>query len=454
MLALAEAIIPGTSSIPAADDTTVREVTRAGRPAVAEAGRRVDRGAPRAGRGRPAAHRASVPRAAPRRASSALLASMGAGPAVPRRRSSLIASVYKVVHFDAPHVQRAMGARPRPPLPVTEPRWAQQAHAAESWTGGDVECDVVVDRAPGRVGRWSVTRSPSAGTRWSSSRRGSSTIATASTAARCGAYERFYRPVFALGNATFPVFVGRMVGGSTAINGGTAFRTPNLGARPLVRGDGHRRLRPARMEPYFERVETHLGVAPASRRHVGAHRRGDAAGLRRAGLEARAAAPERAGVRGLRLLPSRLPERRAARAPTSPICRRRWSAARPLFTGLKAERVLLENGRATGIEGVASNGNRIRVRARAVVLAGGTISTPLFLLRQGLANSSGQVGRNLTVHPSCGRDGALRRGDPRVRPHPAGLRLGAVPATRGCCSWRRRRPTTPCPACSPPSAAA
>ena len=58
---------------------------------------------------------------------------------------SIISSVYKIVHFDAPHVQRAMGARPKPPLPVTEPRWAQQAHAAESWTGGDVECDVVVD---------------------------------------------------------------------------------------------------------------------------------------------------------------------------------------------------------------------------------------------------------------------------------------------------------------------
>jgi choline dehydrogenase-like flavoprotein len=36
-----------------------------------------------------------------------------------------------------------------------------------------------------------------------------------------------------------------------------------------------------------------------------------------------------------------------------------------------------------------------------VILAGGTISSPLFLMRQGLANSSGQVGRNLTVHPSA-----------------------------------------------------
>jgi choline dehydrogenase-like flavoprotein len=42
------------------------------------------------------------------------------------------------------------------------------------------------------------------------------------------------------------------------------------------------------------------------------------------------------------------------------------------------------------------------VRARAVVLAGGALPTPLLLLKQGLANRSGQVGRNLSLHPSCG----------------------------------------------------
>jgi hypothetical protein len=42
------------------------------------------------------------------------------------------------------------------------------------------------------------------------------------------------------------------------------------------------------------------------------------------------------------------------------------------------------------------------VRARAVVLAGGSVPTPLLLLKQDLANSSGQVGKNLTLHPSCG----------------------------------------------------
>jgi GMC oxidoreductase len=37
-----------------------------------------------------------------------------------------------------------------------------------------------------------------------------------------------------------------------------------------------------------------------------------------------------------------------------------------------------------------------------VVLAGGSVPTPLFLLKQGLANRSGQVGRNLVIQPSSG----------------------------------------------------
>jgi choline dehydrogenase-like flavoprotein len=73
-----------------------------------------------------------------------------------------------------------------------------------------------------------------------------------------------------------------------------------------------------------------------------------------------------------------------------------------LFTKLRAERILLERGRAVGVEGVSPKGRKIRVRARAVVFAGGAIPTPLFLQRQGLCNSSGQVGRNLTLHPSGG----------------------------------------------------
>jgi hypothetical protein len=63
---------------------------------------------------------------------------------------------------------------------------------------------------------------------------------------------------------------------------------------------------------------------------------------------------------------------------------------------------------------VTKSGRQIRVRARAVVLAGGTIPTPVFLLEQGLCNSSDQVGRNLSIHPSCGLSALF---DDEIRGH-------------------------------------
>ncbi|MBC7248263.1 MAG: GMC family oxidoreductase [Actinobacteria bacterium] len=77
-----------------------------------------------------------------------------------------------------------------------------------------------------------------------------------------------------------------------------------------------------------------------------------------------------------------------------------------VYTGCRAERILVRDGKAVGIscqfldEATGKpNGRRLEVEARVVVLAAGAICTPYLLLRQGLANSSGQVGKNLAVHP-------------------------------------------------------
>jgi choline dehydrogenase-like flavoprotein len=397
MLALAEAIIPGTSTIPAADDTTVREVMELiGRasPKLAKvwrtAHRALDAGA-RLRTGRPF-HALSAAR------QQALLRKWERDPLF-RAPLSVVASVYKIVHFDAPHVQRALGARPKPPLPVTEPRWTHQVHAGESWTGGDVECEVVVigTGAGGAVvGHELAARGHAVvfveeGQLYHRHSFDGSTVR---------AYERFYRPAFAVGNASFPIFLGRMVGGSTAVNGGTAFRTPSWVLDRWCEETNSDALSPGRMAPYFDRVEAHLGVGPSSVRHVGPiaelmQRGCDALGWKHGLLLRNAPGCEASGFCHVGC---RSDARKSTNLSYVPPALERGAL---LFTGLRAEQVLLENGRATGIEGVAPNGNRVRVRARAVILAGGTISTPLLLLRQGLANSSGQVGRNLTVHPSA-----------------------------------------------------
>ncbi len=398
MVALAEAIIPGTSSIPGADDTTVREVSAV-----------LARLSPKLAAPWNGAHRAldAAARLRTGRPFHALSAERQQSLLVQWERDpllkiplNLISNVYKIVHFDAPHVLRAMGARPMPRPPVTEHRWSRQVQPAAAWTGGEVECDVVVmgTGAGGAVVGHALAE------------RGHAVVFVEEGEfhhrhsfdnSMVGAYERFYRPIFAVGNATFPVLVGRMVGGSTGVNGGTAFRTPSWVLERWCEEMGTDVFEPSRMEPYFQRVENHLGVGPSSRKHIGpigeAMQRGcDALGWTHGALIRNAPGCEAAGFCHLGC---RSEARKSTNLSYVPPALERGAL---LFTGLKAERVLMEKGRAIGIEGRASGGNQVRVRARAVILAGGTVPTPLFLMAQGLANSSGQLGRNLTLHPSCG----------------------------------------------------
>ena len=78
-----------------------------------------------------------------------------------------------------------------------------------------------------------------------------------------------------------------------------------------------------------------------------------------------------------------------------------------LIAGARVERVLLDGGRAVGVEatltGEAESGatvsasRRLVVRARQVVVAAGALRSPAILIRSGLTHPG--IGRNLRLHP-------------------------------------------------------
>ena len=77
-----------------------------------------------------------------------------------------------------------------------------------------------------------------------------------------------------------------------------------------------------------------------------------------------------------------------------------------LFADCRVERITRSAGTVTGIEGRFSRpggrrGPRLVVRAAVVVVAGGAVQTPALLARSGLRSASGQLGRNLTMHPNA-----------------------------------------------------
>ena len=69
-----------------------------------------------------------------------------------------------------------------------------------------------------------------------------------------------------------------------------------------------------------------------------------------------------------------------------------------IYTGIRAKRVLVSGGQATGVEAfTVEGGRRLTVKSRAVVSACGSLHGPALLKRSGLANS--HIGRHLRLHP-------------------------------------------------------
>ena len=63
----------------------------------------------------------------------------------------------------------------------------------------------------------------------------------------------------------------------------------------------------------------------------------------------------------------------------------------------RAERVLTEGGRASGVEARTAAGHKVTVRARAVVSACGALHTPALLARSGVRSTA--LGKHLRLHP-------------------------------------------------------
>lgn len=200
--------------------------------------------------------------------------------------------------------------------------------------------------------------------------------------------------------------MGRAVGGTTVINSGTCFRTPEWILHSWSRL-GLDRISPDDMAPIFDDVEDVIGVAPVPDETLGANgavfRRG-AAALGYSGGPIRRNARHCHG-HGRCAFGCPIDAKQGMAVSYLP---RAVAAGARVFAHCRVDRIEMQSGRAAGVHAVAhdpltdSPRSELRVRARAVVLAAGAIFTPALLARQHLAGTSGQLGRNLVVHPGAG----------------------------------------------------
>jgi choline dehydrogenase-like flavoprotein len=225
------------------------------------------------------------------------------------------------------------------------------------------------------------------------------------------AIARLYRDgglTIAEGRPPIPVPVARTVGGTTVVNSGTCFRAPGPVLEEWSRRFGIGWATDLNGE--FGEAEKFLRVMPVDPERMG--RNGQLA------MEGAAAIGASGGPiarnAGTCVQCSSCPfgcEIDAKRGMHVSYLPRAVAAGARLRTGVEAQRVLVEDGRAVGVSctaaassprdpGLSRKAHPYTVRARrATIVAGGALGTPELLLRSGLGGR--QVGRNLHIHPAC-----------------------------------------------------
>jgi choline dehydrogenase-like flavoprotein len=217
--------------------------------------------------------------------------------------------------------------------------------------------------------------------------------------------QKLYRrggSTFSLGNVGIPIPLGQTVGGSTTVNSGTCFRTPDRVLASWRDELGLDELGPDRMGTYFDRVEAVLEVEVARAQLLGGNGRViargcDALGFTRHGpLKRNAPACDGQGVC---CFGCPTDAKRSTNVSYIPLALR---AGAELFPGAEVTRIITAGGHARGVVARTDSGHVLTVHARRVVIACGTIMTPLLLGAQRLGTGSGQLGKNLSIHPACG----------------------------------------------------
>jgi choline dehydrogenase-like flavoprotein len=321
----------------------------------------------------------------------------------------LLLAPLKVAHFDHPEFYKGIGCVYQfdRPTPEKKPRYlTERVHGPAELEPGDteLECDVVVIGS-GAGGAVVARELAELGHAVVVLEEGAYFDRSDFTGRAFDMQARMYKnggATFSIGNVGIPIPVGRTVGGSTTVNSGTCYRPPGRVLGRWRDRFGLSELTEAHLDPYFSRVEAVLGVEEARAEHLGGAARVIARGCDVLGYAHRALrrnAPDCDG-QGVCCFGCPTDAKRSTNVSYVPMALR---AGAELFTGVKVTRILTEGGRATGVRArVAGEAPRtLTVRARAVVVACGTLATPVLLARSGLCAGSGQLGRNLSIHPAA-----------------------------------------------------
>jgi choline dehydrogenase-like flavoprotein len=198
-----------------------------------------------------------------------------------------------------------------------------------------------------------------------------------------------------IGTPAIGLPLGRGVGGTTLINSGTCFRTPEhvLDHWRADHGLDYD------LDDHFARVEEILNVQDVPAEIAGRNADVVRRGVERLGWSGGFLRRNVRGCVGSGVCAFGCPTGAKQHVGISYVPRA-WAAGAMTYTGCRARRIEVAGGRLTAVEADTTGGGRLRVECDHAVVACGAIHTPALLRRNGLGTTSGQLGRNLSIHPA------------------------------------------------------
>ena len=201
------------------------------------------------------------------------------------------------------------------------------------------------------------------------------------------------------GKRPIPLPIGRAVGGTTVMNSGTCWRTPDKVLNDWT-SKGIEGVDPASMRPYFERVERIVNMRPVPREVWGRNAELTHEGVVKLGISGGPLMRNITDCHGCGTCAMGCPSnaKQAMHISYLPLAQR---AGARIYARTRVDRVVVRDGAATGVAAtVLDTGRRLTVHAAAVVVSCGAIMTPVLLKKSGLRHP--ELGRNLRIHPSLG----------------------------------------------------
>ena len=371
----------------------------------------------------------------PRDEARAALTKWNRGPA--RLGIRLLRDVVVVAHYDLPSVREGVGYAPDPFIAEKMAKrleeWSDDIAAHQALLvapaplrlveggakhpqggvrpgfqllGPPAECDVVIIGS-GAGGGVVAAELAEAGLSVMVLEEGEYHPTESFTSSTTGALRSLYREggaMSTLGRIPVGYAEGRCVGGGTVVNGGMAFRAPDRVLTGWSGVSGDRGLSGGRLDDAYARVERFLSVGPPDPGSIGRDQDLLRLGADRLGWRVVDNRRNHVHCGGCNVCTWGCPTG-AKQSTLVSYLPRAMTFGATIWSGCRVDQILMRGKQAVGVQGrvlggtITGSRNTFEVRAKRVVLCAGALQTPAMLQRSGIRSPSGQIGRNLAVHP-------------------------------------------------------